>query len=361
MQQQDPFPCEFTEDHLILDKVPGFPHPETYAPQSSDAYSTRGNMHNGQLKLLISEIEFLVSAHKQRLAEYPDTDVDAPFFCVYVGAFVGTHLYSLMAMFPNVRWLLVDPSFGKESANRMKETWLAKRVTVYGKEFTSDDVELINCWRRLPVATATGPIQRVCKTEWKGLIEKLNLLELGTWNQDRDLLFISDIRSYAVDEAYIEKEMDDQAFWFNRLEASTGLLKFRLPYITKEWLYNRPADDRKRLYISGDIHMPVYGASSTTECRLLVKKNNHSIYYDPVLHEKKFAGFNQHERAWLYRYKGDLYKSFDRVAIKAVTNKFFEFLETCVGLGPSRNCRPRWEACWRITESVSTWPKSQSA
>ena len=52
-----------TEDHLILGNSSSFPEQTTYQPQIEGVYSTIANVHAGQNKLLLSEIQLLMKVH----------------------------------------------------------------------------------------------------------------------------------------------------------------------------------------------------------------------------------------------------------------------------------------------------------
>jgi hypothetical protein len=141
-------------------------------------------VHWGQRKLLMTEIEFLLLANQPHAV------------AVYAGTAPGTHIQVLLQMFPEQRFVLVDPcEFSIGSSDRIELV----------EEKFSDDLAI-----RIK--------QRHAAT-----------------------LFISDIRTcdWALDDEarmqhYIQQDMAAQARWHRILRPVKSLLKFRLPYIQTE-------------------------------------------------------------------------------------------------------------------------------
>lgn len=126
-----------TANHLVVGGVDGFPVKRDYCAKDGTGYSTCQNVHHGQEKLLMSEIEFLTRAHADSRQHPP-----IPMLCVYAGACPCLHLSRLMAMFPNVYFVLVDPAFIYTQTN-----WDPKRVAVCPHIFDHHTVDAINDWR----------------------------------------------------------------------------------------------------------------------------------------------------------------------------------------------------------------------
>ncbi|KAJ1464920.1 hypothetical protein T484DRAFT_1596715, partial [Baffinella frigidus] len=66
----------------------------------------------------------------------------------------------------------------------------------------------------------------------------------------------------------IETEMTEQSAWFHIMEAKTGLMKFRMPYVNPAYLASKTQNYE---YMDGTVYLPIWGRRSTTECRLIVK------------------------------------------------------------------------------------------
>ena len=199
-------------------------------------------VHWGQRKLLLSEIEFLVSA-----------DVGGC-VVVYAGAAPGTHLRLLVSLFPSHTFVLVDPA----PFSRLPKS---KRIHIRQCMFTD--------------ALAA---------------------ELRREFSDQRLLFISDVRTsdplfHAAEDSVerIRNDMVSQARWHLILRPFRSLLKFRLPYT--------PGCTE---YFKGDLLLPVWGPATTTECRLSVATDPGIQLYDHAHHEQKMFHFNTIARVALY-------------------------------------------------------------
>jgi hypothetical protein len=202
-------------------------------------------VHWGQMKLLISEIEFLTPFFGDR------------FNVVYAGAAPGVHMPILAEMFPTLHFILVDP------APSMITTGEYPNITVR-REFMTD--QLAHSLRE---------------------------------NHTNELLFISDIRigsddanesEHAMQER-IHRDMESQRVWIHIMNPQSSMLKFRLPW---------NLDNNKTEYPAGVVLLPVYGKRLTHEARLVVDRGADAISYDNTLYEGQMAFFNQNLRAALY-------------------------------------------------------------
>lgn len=322
-----PGPVDFTEDHLTLGKVAHFPRPSGYEPQLAGVYSTGANVHRGQDKLLVSEVQFLARAHAERACAFPGVAVDSPFLCVYAGACPCLHLHELLRMFPNVVFVLVDPAFEAAGLVAGQPTWDPGRVVVWPEEFDAQGVDILVSWlQRRAIRSGTHHMRSVPPRHLP-YFERLGQLRLVDFEAREDVLFISDIRVHPLDEDRIARDMDLQALWFHQLQASSGLLKFRLPYVTDGWLAQSGEHGGERWYLEGEVYLPVWGPRSTTECRLRVERGCGVCAYDPVSHERRLAGFNRYERQGTFRWKGADFESFDAAATAAVATQYQEHVQ----------------------------------
>ena len=164
--------------------------------------------HWGQRKLFLSEVEFMLT-HGHLASTV-----------VYAGAAPGTHILHLTKLFPDHRWVLVDPAPFKIRQSRS--------VAVKQFFFTDEMAE-----------------------EYAG----------------KDVLFISDIRSV---EDLVENQSTDkcvefdlrlQERWVRTMRPKAAMVKFRFPYT---------ATDADLDYLDGDIYYPVWGGRMTSETRLIV-------------------------------------------------------------------------------------------
>ena len=204
----------------------------------------RNVKHVGQLKLLLSEIEFLTPYKNQSIT------------LVYAGAAPGFHIPRLVRMFPLVHFVLVDPNKSVMSTMNMNN------VTVLQCEMTDN-----------------------LAAELKGMY--------GT-----KTLFVSDVRVGPASEREadidqqrrIHKDMLAQMQWFSLLDPMAGMFKFRLP-----WDMEASTE-----YLDGLIHLPVFGRFLTHESRLVVQRGARMKTYDNSRYEGQMAHFNQKLRTAIY-------------------------------------------------------------
>lgn len=145
-------------------------------PYRSSRERLRPQLHIGQRKLLLNEIEFL-TLHGDK----SDT-------VVYVGSAPGTHDTYLLKLFPRHKFVLYDPrEFHKSLHNN-------PRIILKNQFFTDADA-----------------------AEWTG----------------KDVLFISDIRTGSIGEewdAEIIQNMEMQRKWVEIAKPAMAMLKFRLSW-----------------------------------------------------------------------------------------------------------------------------------
>ena len=331
---------EFTEDHLVLSNVADFPSNTQYEAQHTGVYSTATNVHNGQSKLLMSEVQFMLNVHQQRALAYPDLPVDTPFLCVYAGACPCHHLGELTRMFPHVVFVLVDPAFAAADGSSSFAEWDNERVVVWAEHFSTHTIDVLTSWMGARAFKCGTAHLRSIPSTYLPYFKDLDQLSLAGFDAREDVLFISDIRVDARDEALISSDMDVQALWFHQLQATSGLLKFRLPYVTAEWLADARHHQLKRVYLQGVTQMPVWGPRSTTECRLQVERGCDVASYDPVSHERQLAGFNRHDRQASYCFNGQAFDSFDAAATAVLASRYLAHTRMVAGQAQRRAASP---------------------
>ena len=255
--------------------------------------------HWGQLKLLVSEIEFLFEC---RTREITTNSV-----LIYIGAAPGEHINLLIQYFPEIRrWVLVDPS--KSEVKR------------------HDKIEIVN-------TRATNEY-----------IEKLRIKY-----QEEKVIYINDMRT-DTDENTVAKEMILQAKWGIHLRAKALLLKLRFPYLERDGsissknIYDsdfcltsqdksivtrntdiqrdgcfKPGKSKNRdthvSYLIGEVQPQVFAPSTSTEARLLVfPKNNYCIGdWDVLSFESCMQDFNKR-----LRMRQDGYNLFDDIPVSDI-------------------------------------------
>ena len=130
----------------------------------------------------------------------------------------------------------------------------------------------------------------------------------------RDVLFISDIRCAVpnkqqhkagqkeADDVRIEQEilveMKSQEDWIFHMQCKRAMLKFRLPY---QYEYATHVNTTQFLYVQGEIRLQAWAPRNSTECRLVVEKNEikqrKQTIYDCVEYEQQMCWINNVHRA----------------------------------------------------------------
>lgn len=241
-------------------------HPRLkYKPRD---WQTKLNIkHWGQRKLLLSEILFLTRwGHLSNMV-------------VYAGAAPGNHLHYLSELFPEHKFILIDPN----------------PFQIVG----SEKIEIINDYFTNEIA--------------KRFV-------------DSKVLFISDIRtadhrqmSQKENEEYIIKDNNSQIAWVNLMKPAKSMLKFRCPYPN--------IIDQPTLMFKGIVFLQIWPPPSSTETRLIVDDSFDIIEYDNLIYEEQLFYHNSVTRYKKYPQpiKGEgLDDSYDACAEVLI---LYEFLE----------------------------------
>ena len=167
---------------------------------------------------------------------------------IYAGAAPGQHTNYLSNLFPDMKFILIDPS--------PFQTKATERIDILHDTYFDDNL--------------AQELKKKC---------------------DNNILFISDIRSFSnttkeknQKEDRCEIDMENQKRWHLILSPKASMLKLRFPYkpgITK--------------YLEGDIFFPVWGPMTTTECRLIATSSIEKEY-DHTDYEQMMFHFNTHFR-----------------------------------------------------------------
>ena len=214
------------------------PHTKTFSnilidkgmPYNKNKTEIRQNLHWGQLKLFLSELEFLLLAVNK--ADTHNQDI----VCIYPGSAPGYHIKKLSEMFPKIYFELYDPRKFK-----VKDT---NKIKTHVQLFTDEDAKSIM------------PIMR---KKYKNPF----------------IIFCSDIRTNP-DEASVANDMKMQFDWWRYMNPDLSMFKFRLPWQTG-----------KTSYPKGILYTQAYQPSTSTETRLVVEKDAEIIDYDNIKYEQQ--------------------------------------------------------------------------
>lgn len=208
------------------------------------------SVHFGQLKLLISEIEFFTY--------YWDHIKNPNPLILYIGAAPGTHIYILSKMFPKFEFHLYDkPNLPIVFDEIIKNN---PQIIIHEKYFTDEDIE-----------------------EWK---------------LKKNVYLISDIRSLNYNtsgnddkenENIAKNDMKMQEKWLKEINPVKALLKFRLPY-NYQWL-----EEKEFEYTDGLLYLQQWAPQNSTECRLVpnypytTRKWNISVHESMMFYHNKIT------------------------------------------------------------------------
>lgn len=232
---------------LVLDL--DTPYKEKYDPK----FRSKTNVHRGQRKLLISEVQLLTEYYKKS-KEHP--------VVIYVGAAPGIKNIILTRMFPYVKFVLFD---GAKFNERLKEPKYKKVFEIHEGDdgfFTTEK----------------------CK----------QLVERKAFG-DRPIIFISDIRLGENDfEGGVARDMALQKEWVQILKPELSLLKFRLPYTMKH--------GETLKYMKGTLFYGIWAKPNSGETRLLVRKRDikKEIEYDFKKYEEALVFHNKYTRSFCF-------------------------------------------------------------
>ena len=222
------------------------PYDKTFKPLT--------NVHVGQRKLLLSEIQLLTRWYQENPINHHPT-------VLYVGAAPGTHLILLSYMFPSVFFVLYD------GANFDKELYKYPEYFELHNEFVTTD-----------------------------LIKDLKKNRFSR-NNDR-LIFVSDIRMGANDQTTFEdgvtNDMQLQEEWIEILKPKMSLLKFRMSYNLKH--------GESITYTNGEILYGVWPKETSGETRLLVRQKDikKRVKYDFKDYEQSMFFHNKFARPFCF-------------------------------------------------------------
>ncbi len=225
------------------------------------------NLHWGQRKLLLTEIDFLtdfIDKNKKKT------------LVIYAGAADGRHTSLLSELFPGLIFHVYDPRKFHPSIHKSKNIV----VNHYHKIHNIDK----------DYGFFTSEIAKYYSENIK---------------KDYDqFLFISDIRvipdvkfgheDYTLKfQDHVVEDQAEQARWVKIMSPDATMIKFKTPYAL-------PGQHKYYKYLNGEIRVQAWAGNTSTETRLIMTKLTDK-YYDIILYERQVAYFNNQMR--LYDFK----------------------------------------------------------
>ncbi len=207
------------------------------------------SLHWGQLKLMLTEIEFLTIAHALR-ASLEDT---REIYFVYAGSAPGHHIGYLHKLFPDVHFVLYDPNKFVVREN--------SHIQIHQQFFLDKDAR-----------------------RWSTARDE---------NKNRFIIFCSDIRTEPATNETVRENMRMQRGWFDIIAPELAMFKFRLPH-------EQPADAYTE-YPLGDIYIQPFAPPTSTETRLICRKNAQTHRYNDAAYEEQMFYHNAVARKRYYK------------------------------------------------------------
>lgn len=306
-------------------------------------------LHIGQLKLMLSELEFLtycLDDHKKQI------------LFVYAGSAPCNHLPFIAEYFPNIKFLLIDPNenvlmFEKNKTHYDSEYMdqvlyfkssikdsnsKNKKINMYN--FKTNKIDVILRSKKTDEPLLNKILDVINKTDKRYFIyEDLFTDELSEYlGKCPDLYFCSDIRTNSGETNFKNYPSDldvlfnsaQQYNWLNNMKPIYSMLKFRCPYMDMI-ITDIDSDTKKSLdkikdkidfiedyklkkfkYFEGDkVYIQSFPGVSSNETRLIVSKNNiinnKLIYYDHNEYDDKLFYYNKFIRPFCYHDNKDYF------------------------------------------------------
>ncbi|CAK0867256.1 unnamed protein product [Prorocentrum cordatum] len=259
--------------------------------------------HWGQRKLMLAEVEFLTKYYDEART------------VVYAGAAPGTHMVCLADLFPKLKFVLVDPRpfsshLVKAQGRLLVEGTEEPRIEIREGFFTDEMAkEFSQCAGVLFISDVRTSDDHDVGIQGAGSRAGKRASNPRSVEPEGPPPAASSALASVLypSQQYVQGDMERQQSWHRLMRPVASSFKFRLPW-----------DDGTTTYLSGDIHLPVWGGPTTTECRLFVETRGQgegdgaveglgggtgTATYDNRRFERQMFYFNTHRR--IARYKHD--------------------------------------------------------
>lgn len=223
----------------------------------------RKSNHPGQLKLLLSEMMFILYFWDSK--KYPN-----PIF-LYAGAMEGNHIKFLSEMFPSIQFVLYD----KPTKTRtFKVEEVEDRIEIRKKWFDDEDIEEFSSeeYRERGVYL----ISDIRSISYAGEYERLKDM---TNDSERSKLALK------LSEEGIVKDMKLQQEWVKKLNPVESLLKLRFtfPGSIKEDI----PENNQYPYLAGHVFFQPFVGSSSSELKLVPVRNKNGEFEEKIWNIKE--------------------------------------------------------------------------
>lgn len=298
---------------------------------SAATHTFRPNAHIGQRKLFLTEIQFFTNKVKE----------SDNIYCIYAGAAPSNHTGYLAALFPNIKFILIDPNpFEVREANP---------IVLHGYGDPEIDPERAE---QLIKSAMSRPEQIYIINDLFTVTLAETFHKLMKRNE---MVFISDIRTNSHEDDYpdvldILWNLAQQYVWITKMAPSWSMLKFRHPFYNEDpevfaKNISRPPyeydftesvklgldfaknwKEKKLVYFDGEVYIQAWPGRSSTETRLVTEGLKLKDWGQKDEYENKLFYYNQISRSWVHHYNpnSDVKLGFDNCNDCSLENHIWE-------------------------------------
>lgn len=287
-------------------------------PYIKNSEIIKPSTHIGQRKLFLSEMQFLTKHPKN--------------ICVYAGSSPGHKTHFLSTLFPDVKFILIDPNKFKiklPNGNSHRNEPHADIIHLYSHfETKSNSYNKFNNkqMRELTDSEHDEVLEFVKTSPYKIYIieDYMGIREAAMFKRLGDFTFISDIRSNSSEDGYppdsdIYWNMSMMYNWITIMSPIESCLKHRMPFGNDDQLNEIYEDDfklskqfgidfkedyqnRVARMCKATLYIQAWPGISSTEMRMHIKRDDitNIVEYDVRLIENQFFYYNNINRPWIY-------------------------------------------------------------
>jgi len=274
-------------------------------------------LHIGQRKLLMNEIQFLTLQSKTKVK-----------YCIYAGSAPGNKTYLLSQLFPDIKFILIDPNIFKLAINEFTNHRTVKNpdiIHIYsGYMYQGNSYGKNKKIKEMTASAKKDLVNFIIESNYKlFIIEDYMTNAIAELFASLNCTFISDIRSNVL-QGKTPSDFDvvwniSMMFnWINILKPDLSVFKFRIPFynlggmdFTKykdiygdsfevskkfgiDFIKNYNA---KKFYLTNSvIYLQPWASKASTEMRSVIYKkdiiNQNIIIYNTKEIENKLFSYN---------------------------------------------------------------------
>lgn len=291
-------------------------------------------LHIGQRKLFIKELQFLNKLPKNK-----------KIIVIYAGGSPGHHMHELSRYFKHIKFIIIDPSKFKPYVSTELQVYIENGKFTSNKykrklDAPEDIIYIYNLSKLRNFINKKANIfvlSRLCTSDLLIEIKKMlpgylfylwsdirtDNAESGKFGFNQNLTreqLLNNPQETKVTDGDILWNLTLQYNWIKTIKPELSLVKFRAPFYTdnidnvKYFMNNNFGCydfkcspelnildmyvNKKFIYPKGEIYIQSWTRKSTTESRLLIKKEdiNNLIEYDSYEYDAKFNYYNLIER-----------------------------------------------------------------